>query len=54
MPKHYTKKAKKGSTAKAKKDHKKLDNRFKGGVRKNNKMKIKSGPNGPKKKKKKK
>ena len=54
MPKHYKSKAKKGSTAKAKKDHKKLDNRFKGGVRKNNKMKIKSGPNGPKKKKRKK
>ena len=54
MPSHYKKKPKKGSAAKAKKDHKKLDNRFKGGVRKNSKMKIKSGPNGPKKKKRKK
>lgn len=36
-------------TKKAKKDHKKVDKRFKDGVRKNNKMKIKSGPNSPKK-----
>ena len=37
---------------KAKKMHKKVDNRFKDGVRKNNKMPIKSGPNSPKKKRK--
>tara|TARA_Y100000034_G_scaffold115811_1_gene153435 strand:+ start:5221 stop:5400 length:180 start_codon:yes stop_codon:yes gene_type:complete len=49
----YTKKGK-SAAAKAKKDHKKLDKRFKGGVRKNNNMKIKSGPNGPKKRKRKK
>ena len=49
----YSKKCK-SAAAKAKKDHKKLDGRFKGGVRKNDNMKIKSGPNGPKKKKRKK
>jgi len=47
-------KAKGKAASKARKDHKKLDKRFKSGVRKNNKMKIKSGPNGPKKGKKKK
>jgi hypothetical protein len=36
--------------AKARKDHKKIDNRFKKGIRSNGKMKIKSGPNGKKKK----
>jgi hypothetical protein len=55
MPKHYKTiaKKKKGSVAaKARKDHKKVDSRFKDGVRKNGKMKIKSGPNSPKGKKK--
>jgi len=40
--------------AKAKKLHKKIDNRFKSGVRKNDNLKIKTGPNGKKKKKSKK
>ncbi len=48
MPRHPGKSSR---AKKAKKDHKKLDNRFKNGIRKNNKMPIKSGPNGPKKKK---
>ncbi len=37
--------------SKSKKLHKKIDNRFKDGVRKNHKMKIKSGPNSRKKRK---
>lgn len=40
--------------SKARKMHKKVDKRFKKGVRSNNKMKIKSGPNGKKSRKKKK
>jgi len=40
--------------AKARKDHKKIDNRFGKGIRKNDKMKIKTGPNGKKSKKSKK
>lgn len=35
-------------TPQARKLHKKVDRRFKGNVRKNNKMKIKTGPNSPK------
>jgi len=48
------KKGKSAAAAKARKDHKKVDSRFKDGVRKNGKMKIKSGPNSPKRKTKKK
>lgn len=42
----------KGKKGKARKLHKKLDKRFKGGIRKNTNLKIKTGPNSPKKKKK--
>jgi len=41
----------KSKRSKAKALHKKVDNRFKDGVRKNHRMKISSGPNGKRKKK---